>query len=437
MARTAKAVQVLDSKIIVVGPEKRPAGKLVVSFEADAIAWGKPKKEDVIAGAQRGTPIEQPASVTGRAFFLRQDCAVQTATNQFFVLTMMAPLAAKQEAVETFDAMIASFQVFNRDDIKNRRLAAIKAGRDWLTNRNPEELVKKLYSQPQIFRIRVDNKDVGYCRFDELESTYKDIKGLTFVASSRTFPEDGSIVMGENISFWAFTKQPNLDQIFRFSRWENTVNTITFVANHTPSHWSTELGTLQYEYPPADHRNIPDAPPPEGFFTLNVDRSVGNTMGLLSPESTPKPMQWRFPPKLDPRMAPPPPGAVEPLPLPRILEYIWPRFVDLTKPDQHFAFIVFNSPAAKLGLRTLSVIGPDTINVDGKSINAIRLLDEIDPGYTNLWVDNTGKILALRSSDNALLVSTSADEMKRLWAARLRKIPPEQDALAPVARPAR
>ncbi len=346
---------------------------------------------------------------------------------------MVAPLSSKDDAVATFDAMIGSFEVYDPKQVFEQRVAAIKAGRAWPRNGPPKSSPANSTTSRSSSGFAFNNKDVGYLRFDELEAAYAGYKGINFIASSRTFRDDGSIVLVENVCFWAYTKQPDVAQVFRFSEWQNALQETTFVGNAAQAAWTTEQGILQYETPPADHLH-PDRPVPAGFFTMRVDRSSGNTRNLLTGDTNPRPQQWQFPPPVDPTRTPPPPGVVDPLPLPRILEYVWPRLVDLTKPDTHLAFTTYNSTTGRLGLRTLSVIGPDTLNLDGQTIPATKLLNEIDPGYTTLWVDNTGKILAMRSSDNTMVVPTTIDEMKRLWAPRLQKLPAGQDALGPATR---
>ena len=53
--------------------------------------------------------------------------------------------------------------------------------------------------------------------------------------------------------------------------------------------------------------------------------------------------------------------------LPKVLEYTWPRLVDVTKPSE-MSFTTFDSRADKLALRNLIVTGrQETIKVNGKS----------------------------------------------------------------------
>jgi hypothetical protein len=106
--------------------------------------------------------------------------------------------------------------------------------------------------------------------------------------------------------------------------------------------------------------------------------------------------------------------AEAPAVLPKILEYAWPRVVDLSKPTE-MSFVVYNSQARKPALRTLSVKGKEKVMINGREVEAIRCTDELDPGSTTLWVDGTGKILTMRTSDQTVLTPTTVEEMQALW----------------------
>ena len=68
------------------------------------------------------------------------------------------------------------------------------------------------------------------------------------------------------------------------------------------------------------------------------------------------------------------------------MEYLWPRVVDALQNPNKMAFVVFNSGSTtgKLGqiAHALSVLGSETVNIDGKSTATTKLLDELDPGST-------------------------------------------------------
>jgi hypothetical protein len=105
--------------------------------------------------------------------------------------------------------------------------------------------------------------------------------------------------------------------------------------------------------------------------------------------------------------------------LPKVLEYTWPRVIDLTKPTE-MTFVVYSSTTRKLSLRTLSVKGPDKIALDGKRVDCIKCLEEMDNTGTTVWVDSTGRILRMLTSDGTVLELTTEADMKRKWDIRLR-----------------
>jgi len=368
-----KGLQILESREIMFAG--KPAGKLAVSMES--------------AGKSASMAV------------YKQQLAVQTGTNAFLVLTFFSPLTGKDEAAKTFDMMTKSLQVFDRKDIETRRGKAIDAGRAFLTGLSAEDLTRHLSDKPQLFRIKIDNRDVGYVRFDEKEDTYLGYKGVMVVVSSRTFPEDGSIVMGMNTAFWAYKKQdPRLPDA-NFSCWQNNAKTVVFGARGQENFWTTELGTLQFGVPEGSDQKAKPA------YIVAVDRHADEHHPLNDPAMKTG-LAWAITDKMPP-------------PLPKVVEYVWPRLVDLSKPTQ-IAFSVFNSPQSRMGLSTLTVNGAETITLDGRSYKTTKLTVAIDPGYTDLWVDETGKTIMMRTSDMSTLVPTSEERMTQMWGARLAKL---------------
>jgi hypothetical protein len=107
-----------------------------------------------------------------------------------------------------------------------------------------------------------------------------------------------------------------------------------------------------------------------------------------------------------------------PAPLPKPLEYLWPRLVDLTKESQR-AVVVFNPAQSKLALRVLTVGKPETVTIDGAALQLTRLTDEIGAASTTLWVDDAGTIKMMRTNDGSVLVPTTEEQMKTLWGQKL------------------
>jgi hypothetical protein len=283
-------------------------------------------------------------------------------------------------------------------------------------------------NQPQLFRTRIANRDYGYIQFSEyadppanVNNAINGLHGFVMVIDSRSFPpEDPKVlsVFGRNIAFWAYSKdRSGVEQPFH-SVWDNLTTTNT-VNPQNPQQglafWLREAGILDLVGPqiPADERarlrkerdeavkrggKLPPAII-EPQFSINVSWQGDPTQIFNDDQS--RGINTTIPNEA-------------PAALPKILEYTWPRLVDLTKPVE-MSFVVYNSQARKLALRTLSVKGPERITLNGRQVDAIKCTDELDPGSTTLWVDSHGKILTMRTSDQTVLTPTTVEEMANLW----------------------
>ncbi len=432
LSKTFKAVQVLDSKTLTFQGMK--AGRLTASMEAEV------------------GPPPQPGQVVRpreRIALLRQQLILQRSPQKFLVLTFWTPLKDRDEAILTFEAMLTSVEFMDKKKLDDERVAAARAGKLWLAQRSANELKSKLLAQPQLFRMKIDNTDIGFVRFDEGDKE-RDAKtgalvdvqrdgttGIMVAVNSRTFPSDGSIVIGQNEAFWAFTKgNDSAENKLHYSMWMNKSKTDRIIPNPDRkkfgpnptipySFWISELGTLQMDQstqlsdreidqlrkqreemlkdPKLDRSKIPPAiEDPNKVYRMMVSRQ-GDPSQELS-EST-KALNITIPDN-------------RPSPLPKILEYVWPRLVDLTKPSE-MSFLVYNSATGKPALRTLIVHGADRVMIDGKPVDCYRLSDELDPGSTTIWVDRTGRILMMKTSDQAILLPTTEEQMSQLWGKRL------------------
>lgn len=396
-----RAVQIIESRTVQISD--KPAAKLVASMEVEAkVAEGATKMQN--------DKITQKEKVIGRAVFLKQELAVQVAANEYLIMTLYGPISARADMMRTFNAMAGSFMVLDRAQVDAKRREAIRAGKEWMNTRSAEELTNRLVDSPQFFRIKSQNKDVGYIQYDEKVEDYVAFKGIGVYLEAKIFYNEDILGVSKNHAFWAYARQTSsARQMARYSTWENVNQNVTALQGaETKSAvaWTNERGDLQFEIP----RVATDSEVRDGQYVLSVTRTSGNNTRMLTDDVGGK-KQW-----------PITQGRDVPAPLPKVLESLWPRLVDLTKPSQ-MAFVVCNSEAqqSKMGLRTLSVLGPENVIMDGKTIQATHLLDEMDPKTTHLWVDSTGKILVMRTGDNALLVSTTKEKILQLWDARVKQ----------------
>ena len=400
-----QAVQVLNVREFKF--QGRDAGRIDTSMQAEFGANAK--------GGAHGESIS----------LFRQQLVVKVNETDLLILTLFTPLKDRDAASTTFDAMLTSFRILDRTEIAKKLELSIKAGKDWLAQRTAEELKSKLNNQPQLFRMKVGGADVGYLRFDESVDSRNHMSGVLVAINSRGFPADGSIIYSKNESFWAFVGDAESGQRPFYSMWDNTTKTVTNRPNmprNAQTFWVREFGTIQLEgmsrYTDEEiaemqkHRedmikaNAPadKIPPP-----IEVPKKEYRIQVTYEADASQPPMQGMN-------------GAIaieRAAPLPTVLEYLWPRVVDLTKPAE-MTFVTYNSGLRKLTYRKLSVIGPDHIVIDKKPIDCVRCQDELEPNSTTLWVDSQGKILMMRTSDQSLLVPTTEDEMARLWAGKLK-----------------
>jgi hypothetical protein len=302
-----------------------------------------------------------------------------------------------------------------------------------------EELQAKILPKPQFFRMRVDTRDVGYTVFSEAPDKRDGYKGVLSVMASRTFPTNASSLEYHCEAFWAFKKDNSkFDPESYYSYWaSHTEHQFFNDRMQQDKTWFNEIGTMALDpslsarEPVRDEKGMPkkDAegniifntrptvPTPENTDTvLTVTRSGDKRM---EPVYSNKTFNWVIKPDM-------------PAALPKALENVgWPRLVDLTKPAS-YAFVVFNAGTGKLGLRTLTVHGKleMTINeskytaTEGwqdlpRKMNVIKLTDELDPGTTTLFVDESGKVLLIKTSDGTSMTPASDADLQKAWAHRL------------------
>jgi hypothetical protein len=397
--------------------------------------------------AQQPGPNGKPAEkfAVNAVALLRQQLIVKMTDNQFYVLTFYAPLNDRAEATATFDAVAGSLEIYDPTEMRKKRVDAIKLGKEWLGKQTAEEFKGKMAAQPQWFKMLVGGAkgtEVGGLKFEEVEIANKDglriknrngFEGVQLEMTSWAFSthaQYGEVTtLGENYAFWAYAKNKAGVALPHYSMWANLSKTQAKVPVAggggrlaDQEFWLLETGILNLEVngrltaadiekAEADRmrliensRNLDKLPPPI---------VVVPTQYHLNVTVTGDPGQ-RVPPALDLRIPP-----QEASPLPKIMEYVWPRLVDLTKASE-MTFVVYNKDLQKLALRTLIVTGKkEYIEVNGRAQECFKCIDEMDPGSTTVWVDREGRIVSMRTSDQTVLVPTNPAELRQKWGARM------------------
>jgi hypothetical protein len=412
LGKTFRDVQVLDSRELTF--QGHDAGRISITMQAELGA---------IAGKKN---TGGPAEIVS---LFRQQLVVQLADNQFLVLMLYVPLKDQKVAATTFEAMLSTFEILNRQELVKRREAAVVLGKQWLAQRTADELKNKLQPTPQLFRMKAGGADIGFLRFDLKEASRQNTTGIQVAITSRGFRPTGENASGQYIAYWAYSGTPNNRTKTDYSSWESTTKTVLNRPNvplDRQTFWVNEVGTVQLE----SSSRFSD----EEIEQLRKEREELLKDKTLSADKVPPPIP--APVRSyhmhviyggDPSQPPVPAYDVSialehPAVLPSVLDYLWPRVVDLTKPSE-MTFVAYSADPKnkKLMYRTLSVIGKDRIMLDQHSAECTRCQDEIGDAITTLWVDADGKILMMRTGDQSLLMPTTDEEMARLWATRIQQ----------------
>ena len=64
---------------------------------------------------------------------------------------LYVPLKDQKVAATTFEAMLSTFEILNRQELVKRREAAVVLGKQWLAQRTADELKNKLQPTPASF----------------------------------------------------------------------------------------------------------------------------------------------------------------------------------------------------------------------------------------------------------------------------------------------
>jgi hypothetical protein len=398
---TFKGVQILDEKYL--RKDNYPTARLNLSMEAElgpAIPQAMAEKMGI-----------KQATATERVALYRQQLIARIKDNQFMVLIMYTPLKDRADAAKVFDMVVGQYQLFDPVAMKDRRKQAADAGKAWLAKQSADQFVPKLILQPAYYRMLVGGKDVGYVRFDEnnkepnpkggaglVDAERDNRKGVVLHINSRSFPDDGQVIYGQNEAFWSFSKSPSGKALPDYSCWINLskIRALQQVPAHqlrggqptvqvvTP--WMQETGTLSQADKP--HRLLVTL---TGDATQKLPQGVDQ---IIPAEAT--------------------------APLPKFLEYTWTRLVDLTKPSE-MSFFVFDSAGTKLALRNLIVTGQkEVVTIDGQAVACYKCIDEVDPNSTTIWTDKDGRIQMMCTSDQSIMIPTTEAAMTAKWSSRLK-----------------
>lgn len=366
---------------------------------------------------------------------LRQQLIVQTPEKGFMVVTYYSPLRNREEATRTFEAVIGSFEILDAAKVRKMRVEAILAGKKWLGERTAEEFRGKMNNQPAFFRMVVggsNGTDAGYWWQTERDAVRDGFRGIEIEVCSRSFPNDppGSMTQVKYTSFWANGRNEKGEVVPHYSMWDYITRTDARLPNaqdpaklEPHAFWVQESGALTLEGDPryTDEALKQLAADRENFIRNNPTKPVPPPIPKASRQfhmivNLSGDKQQRLPDGINKYFPPQEASA-----LPKVFENMWTRMVDLRQPTE-MTFAVYNSGTKKLALRTLIVTGKrERVTVNNRSVEAWKCVDELDPGSTTLWTDDSGRVLMMRTSDQTVMVPTTAQQMDAVWGARVRQ----------------
>ena len=386
---------------------------------------------------------------------LRQEMLVEINPTEYYVLTFFSPAGDLPAASRLFQSLTGSFRILNMAEITRERLAAVKAGKAWLKKTGVTALVGRfgisipgtpaakapadaphlnIHAQirPELFRIRVNHKDIGFVRLHAYVGKRDGFWGVYCNINGREFLPQGAILMTKSVRFWAMRKQPGKAQTtIQYSTWTSAVQRMVPINNpqivamrqqrriinpltgksvlehiHLPypdffTHWTQQLGTQQAGFFPVYNK----AGKTTGAYRYQCRIHVDRRDDRLIAGARNRPLRFVIGPQM--------PGL-----LPSALQYLWPRMVDLRRKSA-MAFVVFDSSTNRLGLRILRVLGRQTIQINGKPVRAYHLSDQLDPGVSQLWVTGRGRLLKVLHSDGSTWTPTTDRAMKNRWGREL------------------
>lgn len=117
------------------------------------------------------------------------------------------------------------------------------------------------------------------------------------------------------------------------------------------------------------------------------------------------------------------PETIRPAYLPEAFSAPLPRLLDRSRAGT-YAFAVYNPAKNEFDMRTVRVVGPETIRIDAKDVKATRLTDQMSQQAptADLWVDEKGLILRMRTPGGLTMERSSRRAVAARFAAELAEL---------------
>ncbi len=301
----------------------------------------------------------------GRRRVWQRQVWVQAEPGRFIIVQLSGPAGMKAQLNTIFGKVLATLEIIDPKVAAASRKANLARGRKLLAELTDKKLAEILRTKPQWFLFRKKDKYIGFMKVVESPAKRENTNGCevkVWLWLQKGFK--GLPLRSKQIMFAAADRKTE--------RWSRRV-------------W-VDLGKGKIGYV-RDENGIRQ----DNTITCKLEaggRAKARTVVI-------------------------PPGNI-PIYQPKAINCLLWRLMDL-KNKTGYAFAVYNTRANGFDMRTLTVVGPEQIELDGKKVEAVRVTDQAaeDAGAETTWLDSKGFPLRAGQGDVVVIAVTRSEVLRK------------------------
>lgn len=357
---------------------KHKPSKLPLSQYAQAVARELARTNNFKVDSTRlavvaGKPAIHFRGLWKGAFKLwRRQTWVKIESGKYLVLDIAGPVTDKDKLDAILTTVVGSLRLFDPAEAIAETRRNLKRGSAVLKGLSTEKLRAILVDQPGYYTIKLNGKTIGFIEVSESIAQHSKTSGLRIVRR-------GAL----NVP-----KQP------RSLTWERSFAT----ADRKTAFWkrvavegrgNAAVGEIQ-----------------EGIIK-------GNMVLVETLRPGQRPRNWK-------RQLP---ESIRSAYLPKAFDALLMRLLDRSKPTS-YAFAMYNADRNDFSLKTVRIVGPETIRMGLQKIKATRLTIQANQqsGLANIWVDKNGLMLRAQMSHGLTMERTDRKSVFAGFAAELKEL---------------
>ena len=322
------------------------------------------QKNQPVAGADA---IHITGQTTGMIVRWKKQVWIRSEKQRFLILVIAGPTGMADQLEPIFDNVLESIELIDRDQAVKDRQASIAAGGKLLAGLTGEKLISIIHPRPQWFLFSMAGETVGFMKVVEVKTKLPqthaasiDGVGVTQWLKIQLAGDKPRMLRRE-----AFTSADR-----KFERWSESI-----IIDQKLS--TTVIGE-------------------EGLKKASLLVCSRKAPGR---EKTNKKSM---------------PPEIEVVYLPHAMGHLLPRLVDRSEANV-YGFGAYSSEVNDFDLRTFTVIGPQKIDIGGRSVNATALTDQktADQEPAQVWVDTSGLILKMDTADGLSMQRASLGDVRQ------------------------